>query len=58
MPPRERPTPDFPEPTAAIGSELGLTENGARMRYLRALPKLADKVGQLRRDGIRKAMQA
>lgn len=39
----------FPE----IAAELGLSENGARMRYKRALPRLANKVGELRKRGLR-----
>jgi len=35
-------------PFDAIGERLGLTESGARMKFQRALPKLADKVKALR----------
>jgi len=35
----------------AIGERLDMTENGARMRYRRALPKLARQVKQLRTRG-------
>ncbi len=38
----------FPE----IGERLGLGENGARMRYNRALPKLAKKLAALRKGAI------
>ena len=40
-----------------IGKEIGIPENTARMRYQRALPRLAEKVGRLRRgdlDGVLK----
>ena len=40
---------------AEIGERLGIGENGARMRYRRALPKLAKKVGELREGGLRAA---
>lgn len=43
----------FPE----IASELGMTESGVRMRYQRALPKLADCVGRLRRGGLAELVQ-
>lgn len=36
----------------AIGDEIGVPENTARMRYQRALPRLAEKVGRLRRGDL------
>lgn len=37
---------------AAIAERMGLQENAARMRFQRALPKLARKLEELRRRGI------
>ena len=37
---------------AEIGERLGIGESAARMRYHRALPKLAKKVGELREGGL------
>jgi RNA polymerase sigma-70 factor (ECF subfamily) len=41
---------------AEIGAELGIGENGARMRFNRALPKLARKVDQLRSGSLGAAL--
>lgn len=37
---------------AAIAEHLGIQENAARMRFQRALPKLAKKLEAIRRDGV------
>jgi RNA polymerase sigma-70 factor (ECF subfamily) len=40
------------EPFAAIGQRLGIAENAARMRFQRALGRLADGVERLRRGEV------
>ena len=37
---------------ADIAKEFGLSEDAARMRFQRILPKLARNVEKLRRDGL------
>lgn len=39
-----------------IGQRLGIGENGARMRFARAVPKLAERLRQLRSGGLRDAL--
>ena len=39
-----------------VAARLGITESGARMRFNRALPKLAEKVRQLRSGGLSSVM--
>ncbi len=41
----------------AIGGSLGIGEDGARMRFRRALPKLARKVEALERGDLEKALE-
>ena len=41
---------------AAIGERLGIGETGARMRFTRAIPRLADKVKQLQAGELRDAL--
>ncbi|MFH1998831.1 MAG: sigma-70 family RNA polymerase sigma factor [Planctomycetota bacterium] len=40
------------------GERLGLSEDGARMRYNRALIRLGEKVWALRTGGVKKAMES
>jgi DNA-directed RNA polymerase specialized sigma24 family protein len=37
---------------AEVGSRMGLSENTARMKFQRALPKLAKKVKELREGRV------
>ena len=41
---------------AEIGERLGIGETGARMRFTRAIPRLADKVKQLQAGQLRDAL--
>lgn len=43
---------------AEVGAKMGLAENAARMRFQRALPRLAAKVAQLRDRGVRAALDS
>jgi RNA polymerase sigma-70 factor (ECF subfamily) len=43
---------------AEIGARLGLGDDGARMRYLRALPRLAEQVLELRRGRLGRLLGA
>jgi RNA polymerase sigma-70 factor (ECF subfamily) len=43
-------------PFAEIGKGLGIAEDAARMRYRRAVLKLAERVEEIRRGGIRDAL--
>ncbi len=43
---------------AQIGERLGVPENTARMRYVRAVDRLARLVAQLRRGGVEAALDA
>ncbi|HKE01888.1 MAG TPA: sigma-70 family RNA polymerase sigma factor, partial [Planctomycetota bacterium] len=43
-------------PFAEIGARIGTTEDAARMRYQRAVAKLALKIGELRRGEVESAV--
>lgn len=45
-------------PFAEVGKLMGLTEDAARMRFGRALPRLAEKIVQLRERGLSGTLEA
>lgn len=44
-------------PFAEVGKMMGLSEDAARMRFGRALPRLAEKIAQLRERGLSGALE-